>query len=88
MNEATDFRPAVTRAEHGALPQALVDAFIGTYVDWGEEAQAVQEAYRRWAGAGRSRRALAFGAYRAALDREEAGAAAHARVVELVGSAR
>jgi hypothetical protein len=50
----------------------LGDEFLESYVSWREEAATVQMAYDRW----QAGEALAFAAYRAALDREEQGAKA------------
>ena len=41
------------------------------YVDWREESAALEDAYRRWSTAPEHDRALAFAAFKAALDREE-----------------
>jgi hypothetical protein len=49
----------------------LIDGLMDVYVDWREESSAVQLAYERWAEGRAKDRALAFAAYRAALDREE-----------------
>jgi hypothetical protein len=57
-----------------------IDALIDSYVEWREECEAVEAAYRRWTGSARSERDLAFSAYRAALDREEKGASVYALV--------
>ena len=50
------------------------DAFVESYVGWREECLAVARTYEWWAGSERGRRALAYAAYRAALDREEKAA--------------
>jgi hypothetical protein len=47
------------------------DEFVDGYLCWREESAAVEGAYRQWRGAKRRDRAVAFAAYRAALDREE-----------------
>lgn len=54
-----------------------VDTFIDTYVEWREECATVKTAYDRWTHAEGSMRTLAYGAYRAALDREEKAADMH-----------
>jgi hypothetical protein len=84
VNELTDVSAPLARGTASSLPRDLVDAFIGTYVDWTEEAGGVRDAYRGWAGATAALRPLAFAGYRAAVEREEAAAAAHQLVVELV----
>jgi len=50
------------------------DAFVECYVEWREECEALESAYRRWAGSICSERDLAFATYSAALDREERAA--------------
>ena len=49
----------------------LIDEAFHAYVEWLDESEAVWDAYDRWASAAHTDAALAFGAYRAALDREE-----------------
>jgi hypothetical protein len=49
----------------------LIDEAFHAYVEWLDESEAVRDAYDRWAGAAHDDAGLAFGAYRAALDREE-----------------
>jgi hypothetical protein len=49
----------------------LADEFIEVYLCWREESVAVESAYERWRVVRPGDRALAFAAYRAALDREE-----------------
>jgi hypothetical protein len=49
----------------------LVDEAFHAYVEWLDESEAVWDAYDRWAGAAHADAGLAFGAYRAALEREE-----------------
>jgi hypothetical protein len=48
-----------------------VDDFVESYVSWREEAMAVQTAYDHWRSVHEPDEALAFAAYRAALEREE-----------------
>jgi len=66
------------------LRTALVDAAVGSYVEWREESAAVRLAYRRWTGAPRGERDLALAAYLAALDREERAADVHAHLLATV----
>jgi hypothetical protein len=49
----------------------LADEAFHAYIEWLNESEAVWDAYDRWAGAAHADAALAFGAYRAALEREE-----------------
>jgi len=59
------------------------------YAEWREECEAVHKAYERWTGSERAVRALAYAAYRAALDREEKAAAVYrVAAAQLVGAAR
>ena len=60
----------------------LIDAVLDGYIAWREENAAVEAAYRKWLGAEREERALAFAAYSAALDREEYAAAEYQRLIE------
>ena len=49
----------------------LADEAFHAYVEWLDESDAVWDAYDRWAGAAHADAALAFCAYRGALEREE-----------------
>ena len=59
-----------------------VDDFVERYVEWREECQALDSAYRDWARSNRSERDLAFATYRSELDREEQAATAFRMVAE------
>jgi hypothetical protein len=61
----------------------LDDEFLERYVSWREEAATVQTAYDQW----QAGEALAFAAYRAALDREEQAAKALCKSVERISAA-
>ena len=63
--------------------QALDDA-VYAYLDWRAECTAVWHAYRRWTTAAGTDAALTFGAYMAALDREETAANVYARLMSRV----
>ena len=52
------------------LPR-LTEDFLESYSRWRETCEDARLAYRRWAKSTPPQRALAFAAYRAALDREE-----------------
>lgn len=73
-----------------ALAKRLADEFLEVYLDWREQAVALQETYSRWRGAAPEDRALAFAAYGAMLDLEERAAQVYAecagRVAELDGA--
>lgn len=51
--------------------ESPVDAFLESYVDWREQCEVLDSAYRAWLQATGSERDMAFAMYRAALDREE-----------------
>jgi hypothetical protein len=51
--------------------KGLADEAFHAYLEWLDESEAVWDAYDRWASAARADAGLAFGAYRAALEREE-----------------
>jgi hypothetical protein len=55
----------------------LIDEVLALYGEWRAEMAAVEEAYNLWIGAGPGERHHRFAAYRAALDQEEAAAAAY-----------
>ncbi len=65
----------------------LTDHLIGSYSDWRMQCLDVRAAYEHFTVAPASDRALAFAAYRAALDREESAADAYAEQVRQVGRA-
>jgi hypothetical protein len=64
---------------HG-IRDSLIDDLMDSYLDWCEEAAAVEDAYRRWSLAASSDTASAFAAYVAALDREDLASAEYARL--------
>jgi hypothetical protein len=59
----------------------LVDELILMYCDWRTECAGVRTAYERFSNARAPERGLAFGAYEAALDREESAAHTYAHHV-------
>jgi hypothetical protein len=58
---------------------AIVDEFLESYVSWREACEDVCAAYERWGTSKPTQRTLAFGWYRAALDREEDAALVHSK---------
>jgi hypothetical protein len=68
----------------GRLSAWLAAPFLESYVRWRDACHEVRIAYERWGTAERSDRALAFAAYRGALDREECAARAHSHCTELL----
>ena len=59
----------------------LVDEMLDRYVEWREDATAVDAAYLEWSGAPAHARAWRFSVYMAALEQEEAAANSYADVV-------
>jgi hypothetical protein len=68
-----------------ALPRRILDQATDAYVEWREECAGVRDAYQRWLNAVRPDAALAFGAYMAALDREERASQVYAGLVGRLG---
>jgi hypothetical protein len=63
----------------------LVDELMVAYVEWREESARVSDAYGGWATAEATDGGLAFGAYVAALDREERASQVYAGLSQRVG---
>lgn len=59
-------------------------AEVHAYIAWLEEREAVRDAYKRWTSGSSWGAALAFGAYRDALDREEHASRVYETVVREV----
>ena len=64
----------------------LADEAFRAYVEWLDESEAVWDAYDRWAGAAHADAGLAFGVYRAALEREEHASAIYAALMTQIPS--
>ncbi len=64
----------------------LIDRLLEFYCAWREECAEVHAAYQRFSDASVPDRALAYAAYVAALDREDAAALMYAVQVDLVAS--
>jgi len=79
---------ALSRTPRRVRRELLVDRFIETYVEWREECDDLRRAYRCWASSTWPDRDLAFGAYCAALDREEKAASVHQLVSQRLGRRR
>ena len=62
-----------------------VDLAVNAYVAWRHECVAVRDAYLTWKRAHAAVEPQAFGAYEAALDREEMTARAYAELTRRVG---
>jgi hypothetical protein len=73
-------REAATAAlvDPNAEQRLLADGFIESYVFWREACENVRAAYERWGTCKPAKRGLAYGSYRAALDREVHAARVHA----------
>ena len=56
----------------------LRDEILDLYLDWRDQAAAVEDAYESWAGAPAGEEGRWFAVYLAALDREEAAALSYA----------
>jgi hypothetical protein len=65
----------------------LVDEAIDAYRDWLEESAEVWQAFARWERADDGDAAIAFTAYRAALDREEHASRVYGALVAEMASA-
>lgn len=68
------------------VPDHLVDRLIELYCQWRTECWEVRAAYERFASTIGDDRALAYGAYLAALDREESAAGVYAEQTTRVAS--
>jgi hypothetical protein len=66
----------------------LVDRMIDLYCDWRTACAEVRATYEGFCQAAPSDRALAFAAYRAALDREQSACEDYAEQVEVIESRR
>ena len=66
--------------------KTLADEAFHAYLEWLDESEAVWDAYDRWAGAAHADAALAFGAYRAALEREEHASHVYAALMTQIPS--
>ena len=66
----------------------LVDEAMDAYVDWREACVAVSDTYRRWTQACSADAGLAFGGYRAALDREERASRVYASLITHIATDR
>jgi hypothetical protein len=62
----------------------VVDRMIELYCDWRTACAEVQATYERFRDAASFERAIAFGAYNAALDREQSTCDAYAAQIRLV----
>ena len=62
-----------------------VDLAVDAYVSWREECSAVRNAYLAWRQARAAEAAVAFDAYKAALDREEVAAEVYAELISRAG---
>jgi hypothetical protein len=64
-----------------SIRDTVIDDVMEAYVDWREESEEVESAYRRWTTAPPTDVALAFAAYVAALDREDRASIFYAEVI-------
>ena len=63
------------------LAPVAIDRLTESYYDWREQCLDVHVAYEQFRAAPPAERSLAFAAYQAALDREQAACEAYARLV-------
>lgn len=73
------------RSETVTQAREMVDAAVIAYADWRAACTAVRDAYGGWEHALASDAELAFRAYGAALDREQAAADVYAGLMSKVG---
>jgi hypothetical protein len=73
------------RIEIPSPRQRIIDEAIEAYIEWREERAAVWNAYTLWEDAPVGDAALAFPAYRAALDREQRACEIYAELVGRLG---
>ena len=73
-----------TRAPREQIPPWLEDEVVESYVCWREAAAGAKDAYEHWTGSEGAGTVLAFAAYRAALDGEEAAAGAYRDCTERI----
>jgi hypothetical protein len=72
--------------EQTTQPCPAVVAEVHAYIAWLEEREAVRDAYKRWTSGSSWGAALAFGAYRDALDREEEASCVYETVLREVST--
>jgi hypothetical protein len=68
--------------------RALVDRMLDEYISWREECSCVAFSHARWNRAASHERSLAFGAYVAALDREERAATVYRELIDRLAAAQ
>jgi hypothetical protein len=79
------------RCDESARPHAVsdgqrtIDAAVAAYVGWRAACTAVHDAYRHWACAPAGDAQLAYAAYGASVDREQAAAEMYSRLMGKVG---
>jgi hypothetical protein len=59
----------------------MIDEAVRAYIDWRDQSEVVWDAYDHWASRAHPDNALAFGAYRAALEREEHACRVYATLI-------
>jgi hypothetical protein len=79
---------AVPRPNAEERFRSLVDELIESWVCWREACEDVRRAYECWGQCRAPQRAVAFGSYRAALDREDQAARVYSMHVGRVREAR
>jgi hypothetical protein len=79
---------AVPRPNAEERLRSLLDELIESWVCWREACEDVRRAYDCWGQCRAPQRAVAFGSYRAALDREDQAARVYSMHVGRVREAR
>ena len=80
-----DATPPAKHLPRGLLEvvrQRLTERALRRYLDWRDECSDVELAYRAWRHALTTNSACAFGAYSAALDREQRAAARYGEAID------
>lgn len=75
----------LSRLMQAARQRARADGAVAAYAQWRADCAAVRIAYRRWVGASRAEKPVAFYDYSTALRREEHAASRYAQLVRRAG---
>jgi hypothetical protein len=64
-----------------SMHHSVIDELLDAYLDWRQQSTDVQSAYRRWNDAPKADSALAYAAYKGALDREQRASECYAEMI-------
>jgi hypothetical protein len=64
-----------------SMHYSLIDELLDAYLDWRQQSADVESAYRRWNSAPKTDSALAYAAYKGALDREQRASECYAEMI-------